>query len=618
MFLRFTLVAIATSIATSLFATEKLDSRFGACAHFMWNKPERERMELCLQRAKECSIGFIRTETSWIQAQTAKDAPYDFTTWNEVLNCAKRNNIAVSAIITGGIPKWGFHIADKPDEISKFVSAVVKNGGVSAWEITNEPNLLHYWYAPPNPEKYANLLKRLYTEIKRVDSSATVMYAGVAGVPLDYIEATFKAGACQFFDQMNIHPYQLHNIPEYNLIEEIGALKTLMKKYGVENKPIVITEIGYSSGRINPSLKFIFAEVLKRQGLNTANVEYCVIEDLLYKESTLELNKDVSVFVNGAIKQKKINFCDIKNLDSKKNPVLLLPFNESFPYEFLPSLKAYIASGGNVIFLGGYPMWFDVILEDGKPKKVAKRGFGLKQLGVPAPIDTKRIYHHPHYTYYDFAKPAENFSTLKLEGKFNSRAFVASDKSDFEFVPVVYGYWKDKTEVKKAPCVAVYKNKNGGSIILNSTYIDEVVSPELQASYTIRSSLLCYALGIKKIAIYSLRDRDTDGTREAHFGIYGFELEQKPLAKAYKTLVDKLGEKSKPTYTEKKGLFSVKWTNLENNKKYVAVWVARGNKKQQKINRDCKIFDLYGKLICNAKKGDFIEISGNPIYAEYE
>ena len=610
---------MAVSIATSLFATEKLDSRFGACAHFMWNKPERERMELCLQRANECSIGFIRTETSWIQAQATKDAPYDFTTWNEVLNCAKRNNIAVSAIITGGIPKWGFHIADKPDEISKFVSAVVKNGGVSSWEITNEPNLQHYWYAQPNPEKYANLLKRLYTEIKRADASATVMYAGVAGVPLDYIEATFKADAHKYFDEMNIHPYQLHDIPEYNLIDEIGELKKLMSAYGIAEKPIVISEMGYSSGRINPSLKYIFAEALKRQGIDVEKTEVCIISDKLYKASTLELNKDVSVFINGAKRQRSIEYCQIKELNPKKNPVLVLPFDESFPYEFLIALKSYINSGGNVIFLGGYPMWFDIVVKDGKAEKVAKRDAGLKCLGLPRPITTKRIRSHPHHTYTDFVEPAFGFENLKLEGKFNARGFVPPSKaSGFEFVPIVYGCWKDKTKIKKSPCIAMYKNKNGGSVIFNSTYIDEVVSPELQASYTIRSMLLCYALGIKRISVYTLRDRGTDGTREAHFGIYGFELEQKPLAKAYKTLVDMLGEKSKPTYTEKKGLFSVKWTNPENNKKYVAVWLARGNKKQQKINRDCKIFDLYGNLICNAKKDDFVEISGNPIYLQYE
>ena len=595
------------------------ESRFGVCAHFMWMKDERDRLDLCLDAMKECGIGYFRTETSWVAAQPEKGAPFNFDSWDEVLDGAKRRGLRVDALLTGGVPPFARHIADNLGAASEFARAVVSHSGLKNWEVMNEPNLSHYWYREPSPKEYAGLLKAFYSAVKKADPNATVMFAGVAGVPLEFIEAVFKEGGTEHFDEMNIHPYQWYGIPEYPLIRDIGALKELMKKYGVGDKPISITEMGHSTGKLKTPQ--IFASALRSLGLDPRRIEYAVIEDARANSNSLGLFERIGALIDGARIQKKISFSEIGKLNPKNNPVLVMPFDESFPHSEIPALTDYINAGGTVLFPGGYPLWYDIVFDaDGHSRKVARMDAGCKALGIPPQKIVAPIKGSVHFTYFDSVEPAEGFAEIKPEGEFVARCLPDPEAgSGYSIVPILLGVWKDERgETQKSPAAAIYKKRGGGNIICCTSFIDEVVPQDMQANYTVREMLLCYALGIKKIAVYCLRDSGYGISREENFGIVGKNMEKKPLFYAYKTLTEKLGELSKPAYMEKDGLFVVNWVRPEDGGKVWAFWSARGIKAFDFNSPEKYVFfDVCGKEIAApvAESGK-MKAGPSPVYAE--
>ena len=78
-----------------------------------------------------------------------------------------------------------------------------------------------------------------------------------------------------------------------------------------------------------------------------------------------------------------------------------------------------------------------------------------------------------------------------------------------------------------------------------------------------------------------------------------------------------LGETSKPSYTEKDGVFIVNWINKETDKKISAIWSVNGNKEFNfgKLIPN-KFYDIFGKEILSPKNS--LQISESPIYIEWK
>lgn len=171
----------------------------------------------------------MRTDLDWAQVEP-KEGEWNFSKWDAVLDEISAQNMEILPILPGSVPERAAPAYKNLDKFETYLRKCVERykDRIKAWEIYNEPNLKSFWGDNPNPAEYAKLLERAYKAIKSIDPELKVLYAGVSGVPIDYIEKTFEAGASKYFDIMNIHPYQ-HSNPEEKLPEEIKALKELMK-----------------------------------------------------------------------------------------------------------------------------------------------------------------------------------------------------------------------------------------------------------------------------------------------------------------------------------------------------------------------------------------------------
>jgi hypothetical protein len=116
-------------------------------------------------------------------------------------------------------------------------------GRILYYEIWNEPNL------PRNrdigtPERMLTLAREAYITLKQVDPNIKVISPSpVNANGLDWLETYLKLGGGKYCDIIGYHFYTYHR-PE-TMLQLILPAKELMRKYGVDDKPLWNTESGW-------------------------------------------------------------------------------------------------------------------------------------------------------------------------------------------------------------------------------------------------------------------------------------------------------------------------------------------------------------------------------------
>ena len=132
--------------------------------------------------------------------------------------------------------------------------------GVVAIEVHNEPNLGSEWNNDPNAWEYTQILRVVYTEIKRINPTIIVVSGGLAPTfttpngrsvnDLDFAEDMFNNNAGNFFDVFGYHPYGYNAPPEqapsHDLLNfrRVELIHELMREHNI-NKQIWLTEFGW-------------------------------------------------------------------------------------------------------------------------------------------------------------------------------------------------------------------------------------------------------------------------------------------------------------------------------------------------------------------------------------
>jgi hypothetical protein len=138
------------------------------------------------------------------------------------------------------------------------------NGGAYTFSTYNEPDL-----AKRDPAGVAATLKANHASLKAISSKSLLVEPALAGLDrlkadegLNWLEAFYKSdgqnGALvkTYFDVMDVHPYVKYAYPAVpgleqgapeKLLETLPQLKEVMANHGDGDKPIVITELGWST-----------------------------------------------------------------------------------------------------------------------------------------------------------------------------------------------------------------------------------------------------------------------------------------------------------------------------------------------------------------------------------
>lgn len=540
---------------------------YGVCAHS--TREERWDMDRLYPMMKEAGVDYIRfdIDQKWMQ----KSPGVYHADYEQQFLPALKHGLKLLPIVEQTPPDGApFHWNDL-DSYGRFVRDLAKKYGdrMKYWEIYNEANNGAEW--SPNSEQYAKILKRTWKEMKGVNPDLKILYNGLALIPLDYIENSFKHGADKYFDIMNIHPYC--NQPE-SLPPAIEPLWKLMKRYGVGSKPIWITEIGWASGsQVSTFFTQVVPYAAKRAGINPAE---CTVALLADPKAGYEGAGNYAAEHFPSFKGvKRVTLEELKTLDPKKYPILMPVVQEFVVGSAVPDLYRYVKNGGTLILPAGLPFYFDITLDGkGGSQFVQVNEKHLPQFHIAWDSWWTKRGVVPYAE--DWQKPAPG-----MEGKFewNDKYFARAGrflstrnlKPGDEFIPLVMG-GNDKFQ---GPLVGLYRfNSEIKGNILMSTVVNIVgLTQTRQAQFLSRSFICSFASGVERVFFYCFHDmNDAKYWSESSFGVVDRQFKRKPGFYALKNLIKQLpGGSTVPTLESKGNVFLSNWTRPDGVKVW-AIW----------------------------------------------
>jgi hypothetical protein len=209
----------------------------------------------------------VRLPVFWNDAQPAPGTT-DLSLVDRFVAAAAARRIRVMPVVTG-TPAWARlrprDIYSPPRGTSayaSFMALLVRRYGpagsfwaehpqlprmpfrfMQAW---NEVSLRGYWSVQPFARAYVALLRATYRAIKREDPGMKVVLAGLPNYSWLDLPKVYRAGGRPWFDIAAVHPYTM---AVRNLVRIIRLNREVMARFGDARKPIMATEVSWSSGR---------------------------------------------------------------------------------------------------------------------------------------------------------------------------------------------------------------------------------------------------------------------------------------------------------------------------------------------------------------------------------
>lgn len=550
------------------------NSPYGVCAH-LGGGEEHQAMPANLIKMREAGIDWARADFSW-SAVERPQGTWHFEHLDHLLENAEKIGIQILPILDYDVA-WATPAYQHLDAWKEYVRQVVTRykDRIRYWEVWNEQNLKSFWREEPNGANYVQLLKVTYETIKEIDPNLVVIYGGLAGVPKAFLEETLQAGAGKYFDVMNIHPYRsgLVTFSEAErFLQDIQMVRNTMESYGVSNKPVWITEMGWATPpRLGETTRSIVNAALQKLYPNGFHQTIAVICDKTFPASRL-MNESIwqSLFPEKT-RIQMLSLEEIQSLDLDKYPILMLPPGESFPIQAFETIRDYVKKGGTLILTGGVPLYYD--LENNHLAGSWREKLRIDWFAWWTRQGT------PEKTSIRVAESAQealkNFPSKEGTRFFGTQFLQNGD----EMIPLVCANEKDFT----APVACIYRFQSDfrGNIVVSGFMSDAIVgtnrcTPENQGVFIPQAILLALHNGIEKYFNYEFQAPERDDLDpEHHFGIVHRDLSPKSGYLAYQALTKarpagslKRGETWK---TEDNSLVCLSWTRPDGKIGY-AIW----------------------------------------------
>lgn len=247
------------------------------CAHTrLTDEVEEWKIQRNLALVREMGAGTVVEFFPWPYIET-EEGHYDWAHADRILDHAANQGLTVIARL-GLVPAWARPPArekvttltylpyDYFDEFAEFVGAFVARypDTVSAVIIWNEPNLSIEWGGRNvDPEAYTELLRQSYAAAHAANPDIVVLGAALAPTlepadsgagmnEIDYLNRMYAAGAAPYFDVLAAHTYGFTHpadaepAPGVINFRRVELLRDIMVEYGDADKPVTITESGWS------------------------------------------------------------------------------------------------------------------------------------------------------------------------------------------------------------------------------------------------------------------------------------------------------------------------------------------------------------------------------------
>ncbi|CAB4930328.1 unannotated protein [freshwater metagenome] len=126
---------------------------------------------------------------------------------------------------------------------------------IRRWQIWNEPDLPKFW-APSAlgwASDYVRLLRAARQAIKAQDPGATIVLAGLTNRSWIDLRSVYRAGGRGAFDVAAAHPFS-GTVPK--VLRIVRYVRAEMRRAGDARKPLLLSEIAWSSGKGRSTLNY--------------------------------------------------------------------------------------------------------------------------------------------------------------------------------------------------------------------------------------------------------------------------------------------------------------------------------------------------------------------------
>ncbi len=598
-------------------------SPYGVCAHISRSSDHHLALAQC-QLVQQGNMAWVRTDFDWTTVEPAP-GQWDFSYIDETLAQAQAQGVNILPILCYDVP-WSRPAYKHMDKWLEYVKRTVSRykDSLGYWEVWNEQNLEGFWQDKPRPEDYAELLKQTYKLIKEIDPDLQVVIGGLAGVPLDYIEGVYKAGAKDYFDIMAVHPYRYPGTPEgTGITAEIARLKALMAKYDDGEKSVWITEIGWPTHIGRSSLSpGIISSGLQAARPGKQSWKLAIISEPGFPVSSQMSPEQLAEIMPGfALRVEQLNFAEFQTISAQDYDAVIMPASEALAVELFEPMERFIAAGGIVIFLQGLPMYY-----------AAEQLPEGNWHNNPADSSWHNRLHFSWEAFWTRAGVPDECSELLIEPQYadsiklsehdpRASRFLTSDRlqQDDKFIPLIQARKGDYTGTVAG--VYLFDSELKGALIVSCFMgFHNGVSLEQQALMLPRACMLARNAGIDRIIWYNLRANENDPYyNEDNFGIVHKDLSPKPAYIAMKTLagLDIANSVYSGGGIAQGDIYRISWQRPD-EKKVFAFWTT-GKSRKVKLS-GCSVvesvIDNMGKVVSSDCKAELseLEISPAPLY----
>ena len=192
--------------------------------------------------------------------------PINFADTDKIVGLAAQRSLSILPVVLV-TPNWAaatvlptqYNLPRSNSTYARFLGALVSRYGphgsfwrdkpqirrrpIRMWEIWNEPNLKLYWPSQPFARPYVAMLRAARAAIKRVDSGAKIVLAGMANfVWKDLASIYAVAGARRLFDVVAVHPFTTQPAGVITILESV---RDVMNGAGDSRKPIIASEVSW-------------------------------------------------------------------------------------------------------------------------------------------------------------------------------------------------------------------------------------------------------------------------------------------------------------------------------------------------------------------------------------
>lgn len=221
-----------------------------------------------IERAHEAGIQWIRIGLAYAVIEPQKGS-FQWSTYDTLVEKARSEQLQIVATLAYATqwnttaPASELRAAQREhyppaslDEWASYVRSTVTRyrSVIHHWEVWNEPDLggtavpcNGFWCG--TAAQYAQLLHVTYDAIKEADPAASVLLGGLSLSTADgyrfgsEILNDRQYPAARSFDIMNVHVYG----SQQEAMRRMSGIQAALAAAGVPNRPIWITEMGYSS-----------------------------------------------------------------------------------------------------------------------------------------------------------------------------------------------------------------------------------------------------------------------------------------------------------------------------------------------------------------------------------